>query len=376
MIFKRRLFERRTSLRRVIVQFIPTTRYNRAVAVGDLPILHIFKGIQFKQISYPISIKMKNGVLVFVSTFLMIACKSPNKDSGKIEKTDFAIAYNVLYDDSTDNYEVFTMNMDGSEKKNVSNREGVEWTYYSYNDKLYFISDKDTCQRCAYYLYETNYSGNNARKISDIPLADSWMSSRNNGSEFVVRPKSDSAFYIINMEGKLLYRIQTGLPYSSDPLFVNNGKQIVFRGGLTKSKLIEGFDEELYIMNADGDNRRQLTQYPKGDTTAGKFAYKAGTPKLHPNENFISYQSKQNGKYSLYAVSLDGTKKWKLTVNQENEGWHDWSPDGKWLAIELFDDSQSQFHIGLMNWETKEMQVIKDTSYTYQQAPNFVLKSD
>jgi TolB protein len=46
----------------------------------------------------------------------------------------------------------------------------------------------------------------------------------------------------------------------------------------------------------------------------------------------------QNGKYSLYSVSLDGQKQWKLTNNPQNEGWHSWSPDGKWLAIELFDN--------------------------------------
>jgi TolB protein len=185
----------------------------------------------------------------------------------------------------------------------------------------------------------------------------------------------DSAFYFIDLKGNILNRIETGLPYSTDPLFVNDGNQIVFHGGLTKSKLIEGFDEELYIMDLDGKNRRQLTHYPQNDTTAGKFDYRAGTPKLNPVDNFISYQSKQNGKYSLYAVTLDGKKQWKLTDNKENEGWHDWSPDGTWLAIELFDNDQTQFHIGLVNWETKEMKILTDTTFQYQQCPNFVIKN-
>jgi TolB protein len=200
------------------------------------------------------------------------------------------------------------------------------------------------------------------------------MSSRKNGREFIIKPKLDSLFYIIDLNGNIINKVETGFPYSGDPLFVNEGKQIVFRGGLTKSKLIDGFNEELYIIDEDGKNLMQLTHYPKKDTTAGKFGYKAGTPKLHPAENYITYQSKQNGKYSLYAVSLDGHKQWKLTDNKENEGWHDWSPDGKWLAIELFDSDQTQFHIGLMNWETKEMKVLTDFTYQYQQSPNFVLK--
>ncbi|MEQ8244068.1 hypothetical protein [Fulvivirga sp.] len=308
----------------------------------------------------------------------LISCGERNKsveESNKINEPEYAIAYNVLYNDSTDNYEVFTMNMDGSGKQNITNLSGVEWTYYSFKDKLYFISDKDTCHRC-FFLYETNFKGENPKKISDLQLADSWMSSRNGGQELIVEPrrKVDSAFQIININGSLVQRLETGLPYSADPLFVNNGNQVVFRGGMTKSKLIEGFNEALYIIDLDGNNRKQLTHYPENDTTAGKFGYKAGTPKLHPTENFISYQSKQNGKYSLYAVTLDGSKQWKLTENQENEGWHDWSPDGKWLAIELFDNDQTQFHIGLMNWKTKEIKVLTDTSFQYQQSPNFVLK--
>lgn len=320
--------------------------------------------------------KIKIGsVIIFY--LLIFSCKeSKNNDRDKnVEKNEYAIAYNVLVNDSTDNYDVFTMNIDGSGKKNITNLPGVEWTYFSEKQRVLFISDKDSCDRC-FRLYETNYKGENPKKISDIRLADSWMSSRKNGAELIVTPHGevDTVFYILDVKRKIINRLATGLPYSGDPLFVNGGKQIVFRGGLTKSKLIEGFNEELYIIDDDGQNRKQLTNYPANDTIAGKFGYKAGTPKLNPIDNYITYQSKQNGKYSLYAVSLDGQKHWKLTDNQENEGWHDWSPDGKWLAIELFDTDQTQFHIGLLNWETKEMKIITDKAYQYQQCPNFVAK--
>jgi len=94
------------------------------------------------------------------------------------------------------------MNIDGSEKRNISNLSGVEWTYYTHKDILFFISDKDTCRRCAYYLYEINFKGENPKKVSDISLADSWMSSRKDGTELIVKAnaKIDSAFFIINRE--------------------------------------------------------------------------------------------------------------------------------------------------------------------------------
>ena len=304
----------------------------------------------------------------------LLGCGGNNKPQ-QSEEVDLAIAYNVLYDSENDNYEVFTMNLDGSEKRNITNRSGVEWTYYSENDKLYFISDKDTCYRC-YFLYETNYKGENPRKVSGLQLTDSWMSSRNNGKELIVKPipKIDSAFHIINLKGQLIERLETGLPSSADPVFVNEGKQVVFRGGTKKSKQIEGYDEAIYLINVDGSGLKKLTTYPASDTTAPWFAYKAGPPHLHPTENFISYASFQNGKYSLYGVSLDGEKQWKLTENKLWEVYHDWSYDGNWLVTDVSNAEESQYDIALINWKTKEMKIVTDTSFHYQQAPNFVMK--
>ncbi|WP_127137962.1 TolB family protein [Flagellimonas oceanensis] len=315
---------------------------------------------------------MTKGVTILGLLVLLLSCKSENDTS----EHELGLVYNVLRDVDIDNYEVFSMNLDGTDKKNITDLYNVEWTYYSYQDTLYFISDRGACKRC-YFLYKSNFKGENVKKVSNLELADSWMSTRKDGSELIVKPKLiiESTFYILDGNGKIIDQLDTGLPFAADPLFVNDGKQVVFRGGKTSGKNITGFDEELYIIDEDGQNRKQLTHYPEKDSTAGRFGYRAGAPKLHPTENFVTYQSKQNGKYSLYAVSLDGSKTWKLTENTQNEGWHDWSPHGKWLAIELFDDEQSQFHIGLMNWETKEMEILTDDTFQYQQAPSFIWKS-
>lgn len=307
--------------------------------------------------------------LIIISLFMITSCtKNENEDN-------YAIAYNVLVDSEKDNYDVLTMNFDGSDKKNITNLPGVEWTYLSVKDKLYFISDKDTSNRW-FFLYETNYKGENPKKISDIRLADSWMSSRKNGTELIVQPHPsvDSVFYIIDLKGNLKQRVETGLPYAHDPLFVNYGEQIAFRGANKKSKREKGFLDEIYIINTDGTGLKQLTTYPKSDTTAPWYAYRAGPPKLHPTENFISYASYQNGKYSLFGVSLDGERQWKLTTNQQSEVYHNWSPDGKWLVTDISDSNESRYDIALINWETKEVKILTDSTYQYQQSPNFVLK--
>ncbi|MEB8347385.1 hypothetical protein OO010_15125 [Flavobacteriaceae bacterium KMM 6898] len=325
---------------------------------------------------------LKNVLLFVGLAMLLVCCNSRKKDKVKNDRlpldiSQMSIAYNVLVNEEKDDYEVFTMNMDGNQKINVTNFPGVEWTYAAHGKNLYYISDKDAKKR-NYYLYKSDYLGRGIEKVGNLRLADSWMDFRKNGTEIIVNPHSsvDSVFYIINLKGKILQRIKTGLPRSWDPIFVNNGTQVVFRGGTKKSKKEEGYKEELYLINEDGSSLTQLTHYPETDVSAPWYAYKAGPPNLHPTENFISYASFQSGKYSLYGVTLDGQKQWKLTDNELWEVYHDWSPDGKWLVTDVSDSEESHYDIALINWATKAMTILTDTTYRFQQSPNFVMKTN
>lgn len=311
-------------------------------------------------------------LIVLLIGALLTSCGQDKKEIiGK--KNKLKIAYNVLYKDSTSNYEVFIMNLDGSDKRNITNLPGVEWTYDAYEDDIYFISDRDTAYR-NYFLYKMKPDGSNKMKISDIRLEDSWHGSRKNGTELIVRPHRsvDTAFYILSNTGEIIDRIRPELDYFNDPQFSPDGKQIVFRGGNKSVKYERGIDDELYIMNDDGSALKQLTYFPENDTLKKWHNYTAGPPRWNAAQDFITYQSMQNGRYNLFAVKPDGSKQWKLTENDMSEGWHDWSPDGDYLAIEVFDKEQSQFHIALMKWATKEVTILTDSTYKYQQAPVFV----
>ena len=200
---------------------------------------------------------MVRGVTILGLLTLLLSCNSKEDTS----QHELGLVYNVLRDVDIDNFEVYSMNLDGSDKKNITDLYPVDWTYYSYKDTLYFVSDRGACKRC-YFLYKSNFKGENVQKVSELELADSWMSTRKDGAEIIVKPKliTENTFYILDQKGNIINRLETGLPYAADPLFVNDGKQLVFRGGKTVGKNIDGFEEELYIMDDDGQNRKQLTQ--------------------------------------------------------------------------------------------------------------------
>jgi TolB protein len=54
--------------------------------------------------------------------------------------------------------------------------------------------------------------------------------------------------------------------------------------------------------------------------------------------------------------------------------YHDWSADGNWLVSDLSNAEETQFNIGLMNWNTKALVLLTDSTYHFQQSPNFVWK--
>jgi TolB protein len=305
--------------------------------------------------------------IFFTSLLLILALYSQG------QKNNFKIVYNVLEDREKDNYEIYSMNMDGSDRKNITNTPGVEWVYYAYKDKVYYVSDIDTCHRC-YFLYEMDAEGNNKRKLSDLQLEDSWMSSRNNGTEMIVLGrigKLRAQLFLISMKDGTYKQITNDtVSTKRDPFFLPGGKEIVLAYRPDRS-LRQTVPDELWKMNLDMSNKIQLTHFPKGDTITKWFEYHAGPPQWNSKYKFISYLSKQKGQNQIYAVTPDVKKQWQITSGELSSGWHSWSSDGKWLVMDKATPDEKSYDIYLMNYKTKKtVQLTSDAKY--EQAPVMV----
>jgi TolB protein len=303
-------------------------------------------------------------------TLIMIMCFVQPVSA---QKNTLRIVYNVFEDTAKDNYDIYSMNIDGTDQKNITNTPGVEWVYYTYKDRVFFISDRDTCHRC-YFLYEMDADGNKVKRLSDLQLEDSWMSSRNNASEMIVLGrvgKIRAQLFLINLKTGTYHQITNDtVSTKRDPLFLPGGNEIVLAYRPDRN-LRRTVPDELWKMNLDGTNKFRLTHFPKEDTTTEWFRYHAGPPQWNNKYKFISYLSRQKRENQVYAVTPDGRKQWQITSGDMSSGWHSWSPDGDWLVMDRSSHDERGYDIYLMNYKTRETKRLTD-SWKTEQAPVFV----
>ena len=193
-------------------------------------------------------------------------------------------------------YDVFASNLDGSGRRQLTTEEGydAEATFSPAGDRIVFTSARDGDLE----LYSMAPDGSDVIRLTDRPGYDG------------------GAFY--SPDGsKIIWRAH----YPGEGPELEDYRRLLSQGLLRPGEL------EIYIMDADGSNQRQLTQLG-----GANFA-----PYWHPSGEKIVFSSNHHDPdgrdFEIYMINLDGSGLTRITYSEGFDGFPVFSPDGQHLVF-------------------------------------------
>jgi Tol biopolymer transport system component len=275
--------------------------------------------------------------------------------------------------------QIFTMNIDGSDKKMVSAGQGrTTCAYFLPGDTAIIyasthLADKDCppppdrSKGYVWKLYDTfdifsaKPDGSNPKQITtaDGYDAEATVSPQGDKIVFTSTRDGDPEIYIMDTDGSNQTRLTLEKGYDGGPFFSLDGSKIVFRASRPKTEeeltdytdlvengLVRPTALEIYVMDADGSNLKQVTNLGKAS-----FA-----PFFHPDGKRIIFASNANSKsgrnFDIYLVNTDGTGLEQITFNDTFDGFPMFTRDGKKLvfASNRFNKKEGDTNIFIADW--------------------------
>ena len=191
-------------------------------------------------------------------------------------------------------------------------------------------------------IYISDLSGKIVKKLTNEPGYDAEAVVSPDGKYIVFTStrSGDLELWRMDTDGKNLKQLTFGLGYDGGAFFSHDSKKLVFRSSrpqtekdiaeykqLLKENLVAPTNMEIYTMNIDGSNLKQVTNLGKANWS----------PYFHPSDKKIVFSSNHHSTkgydFQIYSVDLDGKNLTQLTYESEFNAFPMFSPDGKKLVF-------------------------------------------
>jgi Tol biopolymer transport system component len=258
--------------------------------------------------------------------------------------------------------QIYSMNIDGSNVKMVSNGEGRTTCSYFYKGgkKILYASTHGGAKECpanpdfskgyvwaiypTYDIFQANADGSDIKPLTTSPGYDAEATISPDGKKIIFTSTRDGDLdlYVMDTNGKNVKRLTNELGYDGGAFFSPDNKQIVYRSFHPKTEaeiarykdrlahdLIEPTVFEVWVMNADGTNKRQVTKL--NAASFAPFFTPDGKRIIFCTNYFATDARKRN--FDLALINVDGTGIERVTYNESFDGFPMFSPDGKKLVF-------------------------------------------
>ena len=273
--------------------------------------------------------------------------------------------------------QIYIMNIDGTGVRQISTI-GRSTCAYFYPDgkRILYSSTHATSPVCpppadrsrgyvwplypSYDIYSTTDSG----KLQVMAPADGYdaeatISPDGKTIVFTSDRDGDLELYLMNPDGSNIRRLTNSPGYDGGAFFSADSKQIVYRAhpisdpqelkeyrDFLKQHLVKPSKLEIFVMNSDGANIRQVT-----NNGAANFA-----PYFHPDGKRIIFASNVHDpsgrNFDLYLINTDGTGLKRITNNPTFDGFPMFNHDAKKLvfASNRNAKAQGETNIFIADW--------------------------
>lgn len=288
----------------------------------------------------------------------------------------------LIFQSTRDGYDcdqIFTMNIDGSNVKRISNGKGrTTCSYFFPGDKRVLYSSTflggDMCPQKPdmslgyvwalyddYDIFTSDTNGNDVKQLTNVKGydAESTISPKGDKIVFTSTRDGDIELYSMDLEGSNVKRLTYELGYDGGAYYSYDGSMIVFRASRPKTdseiseykeflsrELVKPTSLEIYVMDSDGTNIRQVTN--NGKANFGPYFYPNGQRII-----FASNMDDPKGRnFDLFSINIDGSGLEKITYNDTFDGFPMFSMDGKKFVFcsNRFDAKQGETNVFICDW--------------------------
>ena len=273
----------------------------------------------------------------------------------------------------------YVMKADGTNIRRVSNGRGkTTCGYFMNGDRSIFFASSDALEKSCpprpdaskgyvwrldpFDIYTARADGSHRRRLTHFGVytAEGVLSPDGKKIAFTSLKGGDLDIYVMNIDGTHLRQLTHEVGYDGGPWWSPDGSQIVYRANhpvseseltayrdLLAQRLVRPNKMDLWLMDADGGNKRQITQLG-----AASFG-----PSWTPDGRQIIFASNHHtdpklGNFDLFLVKPDGSGLEQVTTAPTFDGFPMFSPDGKRLvwASNRHDSNPHETNLFVADW--------------------------
>lgn len=275
--------------------------------------------------------------------------------------------------------QIFTMNLDGSDMRLISTGRGrATCAYFLPGDSLILYSSTHLFDpECppppdysqgyvwpvhpGYDIFLARLDGTIIKQLTNTGRYDAEATVAPTGDRIVFTSLRDGdlELYSMNLDGSNLKRLTHEVGYDGGAFYSWDGKMIVYRAHhptdsakvadykrLLEQNLVRPTVMEIFVMDADGSNKRQVTNFG-----AASFA-----PFFHPDNKRIIFASNLHNprgrNFDIFMINIDGTGLKQITFNETFDSFPMFTRDGKKLvfASNRFNKVVGETNVFLADW--------------------------